>query len=127
VQDSQGEPTTPTVITCDGPLEIDYEDNIAHFADNVVAEDGRGTLVADYMDVYYNQTTQQVHKIIASGNVVIQSKEGNITYSDNAIYLADDGKVILGGDVEAFGKRNPDEGKTKKGSEKSLGFFGISR
>ena len=92
----------PTVITCDGPLVIDYSKNIAHFKDNVVAEDKRGKLIADVMDVYYNKVSRRVSKIVALGNVVIENPDGNKTFSDSVIYLADEGRIILGGDTEAL-------------------------
>lgn len=91
----------PTVITCDGPLDIDYENNIAYFYNNVVVVDKRGKLSADKMDVYYNKNRKGVQKIVAVGNVVIENPDGNTTYSDNVIYLAEEGRVILGGDPEA--------------------------
>lgn len=97
-QDSDG----PTVITCDGPLVVDYEKNIAHFKENVVAEDTRGKLMADIMDVYYNRVSRKVSKIVAIGHVVIENPDGNRTYSDNVIYLAEEGRIILGGDTEAL-------------------------
>jgi lipopolysaccharide export system protein LptA len=81
---------------------VDYEKNIAHFKDNVVAEDNRGKLMADVMDVYYNKVSSQVSKIVALGNVVIENPDGNQTFSANAIYLAEEGRVILGGDTEAI-------------------------
>ncbi len=90
-----------TVITCDGPLDIDYENNIAHFYNNVIVVDKRGRLLADKMDVYYNKTRKGVQKIVATGNVIIENPDGNTTYSDNVIYLAEEGRVILGGDPEA--------------------------
>lgn len=92
---------TRTVITCDGPLDIDYESNIAHFYNNVVAIDRRGKLTADKMDVYYDKAKKRVQKIVAIGNVVIENPDGNTTYSDNVVYLAEEGRVILGGDPEA--------------------------
>jgi len=49
--------------------------------------------------------TRKIFKMVARGNVVIISKEGNKTFSDNAIYLANEGRVILGGDVEAEYKK----------------------
>ncbi len=101
VQDPNSDTKTPTVITSDGPLDIDYERNIAHFTKNVLAQDERGTLSADYVDVFYDRTTRKIAKMVARGNVVITSREGNKTYSDNAIYLATEGRIILGGDVEA--------------------------
>ncbi len=101
VQDPNTPSKTPTIITADGPLDVDYKNNTAHFSKNVVSQDDRGKLKADYMDVFYGGTSHRVAKIVARGNVVVESKEGNTTYSDTAVYLADTGRVILGGDVEA--------------------------
>lgn len=98
---SENPQASPTVITCDGPLEVDYVNNIALFRDNVVATDSRGKLSADFMDVFYDKASRRVYKIVARGNVVIE-QDGNITYSDNVIYLAKEGRVILGGDPEAL-------------------------
>ena len=125
VQDPDSDTKTPTIITSDGPLEIDYERNIAHFSKNVLAQDARGTLNADYIDVFYDKVTRRIFKMVARGNVVIVSKEGNKTYSDNAIYLAREGRVILGGDVEA--NYQPTEklvGSTGNSKSKS-GKFGL--
>ena len=102
IQDPADQFSGPTKITCDGPLVIDYEKNIAHFKKNVVAEDRRGKLSADTMDVYYNRISRKVAKIVALGNVVIENPDSNKTYSDSVIYLAEEGKIILGGDTEAL-------------------------
>lgn len=91
----------PTTITCDGPLDIDYDKNIARFHQNVVAEDSRGRLTADEMEVIYNKATKKVNKIIATGNVVIRNPEGNETYSDTVTYFAEEGRIVMGGDTEA--------------------------
>lgn len=101
VQNPDSKTNTPTIITCDGPLNIDYKKNVAHFSKNVVTQDENGKLKADFMDVFYDNTTHQVSKIVARGNVIVESKDGNTTYSDSAVYLAEEGRVILGGDVEA--------------------------
>lgn len=101
IQDPESKNSTPTIITSDGPLEVDYKRNIAHFSKNVIAQHDQGVLNSDYMDVIYDQNTRRVSKIIARENVTITTKEGNKTYSDNAIYLADEGRMVLGGDVEA--------------------------
>ena len=102
IQNTEDKETGPTTITCDGPLVIDYEKNIAHFKDNVVAQDSRGKLTADTMDVYYNRVSRHVAKIVAAGDVVIENPDGNKTYSDSVIYLADENRIILGGDTEAL-------------------------
>ena len=47
VQDPESETKVPTIITSDGPLEVDYKRNIAHFTKNVVAQHEQGTLKAD--------------------------------------------------------------------------------
>ena len=91
-----------TVITCDGPLVVDYEKNIARFHDNVIAHDERGKLRADTMDVYYNKQTRRVSKIVAVGNVIVENPDGTQTFSDNVTYLAEEGRIILGGDTEAL-------------------------
>lgn len=109
VQDPDSETKTPTIITSDGPLEVDYKRDIAHFSKNVVARHERGTLTSDYMDVLYNKQTRRLSRIIARGNVVIVSTEGNTTYSDNAVYLASEGRMILGGDVEAEYRKAEEE------------------
>jgi len=102
VQPDKDSSEDPTVITCDGPLEIDYNQNIAYFKENVIAKDRRGTLYSDLMDVYYSKESKKVSKIVARGNVMIENPDGNKTYSDSVIYLADEGRVILGGDTEAL-------------------------
>jgi len=102
IQNTEDKASGPTTITCDGPLVIDYEKNIAHFKDNVVAQDSRGKLTADTMDVYYNRVSRRVAKIVGAGDVVIENPDGNKTFSDSVIYLADEGRIILGGDTEAL-------------------------
>lgn len=101
VKNPESETGVPTVITCDGPLVVGYDQNVARFNDNVVADDERGRLTADKMDVYYNKSTRRVSKIVAVGNVVVKNKDGNETFSDSVTYLAEEGRIILGGDTEA--------------------------
>ena len=113
VKNPDSENGTPTVITCDGPLVVDYEKNIARFHDNVVAEDERGKLKADIMDVQYNKQTKRVGKIFAFGNVIIENPDGNQTFSDNVIYLAEEGRIILGGDAEALYKEGSKSAPSK--------------
>lgn len=102
VQNPDEKEMGPTTITCDGPLVVDYDKNIAHFKDNVVAQEKRGKLTADTMDVYYNRVSRRVSKIVAAGNVVIENPDGNQTFSDSMIYLSEEGRIILGGDTEAL-------------------------
>ncbi len=98
----------PTVITCAGPLEVEYEDNLAIFEDNVRVKDQRGEIFADKMDVYFstqNENTPQIagmegmgiEKIVATGNVEIHHG-GNTTYSQKAVYDTNTGKLTLTGE-----------------------------
>lgn len=97
----------PTVITCDGPLEVDYENNIAIFNKNVKVNDSRGEIFAEKMDVYFSsdgQGEQQIEgmegmgieKIVAVEDVEIHHGS-NITYSQKAVYDAKTGKLTLTG------------------------------
>ena len=86
--------TDGTTITCDGPLEINYNKNRAAFLNNVKVKDSKGDIFADRIDVYFNDDTRRVRCVVARGNVRIVSDE-SITYSEKAIYLVDQGRVIL--------------------------------
>jgi len=86
--------TNHTIITCDGPLELNYKQNRAFFHGNVKVEDPKGDILADRIDVYFNPETRRVKWVVARGNVRIINGE-NITYSEKAIYLVDQARVIL--------------------------------
>lgn len=109
--EKQGSAKDKTIITCDGPLEIDYQQNLAIFNNNVKVEQQELTIYSDRMDVYFvmsdkkksNQQSQEpsvmganLNKIICKGNVKIVRGE-NISYSDEAIYTASDKKIMLTG------------------------------
>jgi len=85
-----------TIITCDGPLEVDYQNNISHFDKNVIIQDKKGKIFADEVIAYIDPGQKRIYKAEASGNVRIVHKQ-NISYCDKAIYLADKGRVILFG------------------------------
>jgi LPS export ABC transporter protein LptC len=97
------------VITCDGPLEIDYGKNIATFKNNVKVNREDSQIYSDTMDIYFisegdtvksNQSPQdmgsRIDKIVARGNVKISRGE-NISYCDEAVYTASDRKILLSG------------------------------
>ena len=102
---------TPTTITCDGPMEIDYGKSYAVFNKNVKVDDDRGQLSCDTATAYYDTKTKQVSQIIARGNVKIM-REGSWTYSDEATYLAQEQKVILTGSPRVM--IYPEETKAKQ-------------
>jgi LPS export ABC transporter protein LptC len=100
-------------ISCDGPLEVDYEKNIAVFRNNVKVQTQDGLIEADTMDVYFSSAKQhpakevkapqgaelggsKIERIIARGNVRITRGE-NVSVSEQAVYTALDHKVTLTG------------------------------
>ena len=97
------------MITCDGPLEVDYEKNIAVFNNNVKVEKSDLTIYSDKMQVYFTPKQEEnkggqeslvmassIKKIVAQGNVRILRGE-NITNSQEAIYDAVSKKITLTG------------------------------
>jgi LPS export ABC transporter protein LptC len=85
-----------TTITCDGSVDVDYANNIAIFNKNVKVIDEKGRVDADRMIAYFNQETRKLDKVIARGNVKI-TRNGDTTYSEEAVYLASEKRVILKG------------------------------
>jgi LPS export ABC transporter protein LptC len=104
-------------ITCDGPLEIDYEKNIAVFKDNVKVLREGSTIYSDTMDVYFitagageakvapagkegaapmGMMGSKIDKIVARGHVKVIRGE-NISTSEEAIYSGQDKKLVLMG------------------------------
>ncbi|MCM8784261.1 MAG: LPS export ABC transporter periplasmic protein LptC [Candidatus Omnitrophica bacterium] len=88
-----------TVITCKGPLEIDYEKNVSKFYEAVEVEDERGKILADRMDVLFNPQERKIEKVFAYGNVKILHGD-NVAYADEAVYDAKESKVILKGNPQ---------------------------
>lgn len=111
------DPLDKTVITCDGPLEIDYDKNVAVFKDNVKVVRPDSTIYSDKMDIYFIPSEKKtegvleeakepaaepglmgskIDKIFARGNVKVVKGE-NISFSETATYTASDKKVVLTG------------------------------
>lgn len=110
IAQASGEKTT---ITCDGPLEIDYDKNIAVFYNNVKVERPDSTIYCDVMDIYFLSSgdkeklpetagetpglmDNKIDKIVCRGNVRVQRGE-NTSYSQEAVYSAAQKKLILTG------------------------------
>ena len=83
-----------TVITCDGNLDVDYQNSIAIFNENVRVKDERGEILSDKMEVYFDSESKGIKKIIAKGNVKI-FRDQNESYSEEAIYAVSDKKITL--------------------------------
>ena len=90
------EPGRIITITCDGPLEIDYQKELAIFNENVIAIDGDRKLVTDKLELYFDTATSKIKEIICIGNVAITQGE-NTSYSQRAVYKAQEQRVILTG------------------------------
>jgi len=112
-QNSTAKPEEPSfkekvTITCDGPLEIDYDKNIATFNKNVRVDRVDSQIYSDLMHLYFSsgKDTRQAHKtpglmgnnkidkIVALGHVRIVRGE-NTSYSEEAVYTASDRKITL--------------------------------
>ncbi|MFA5156894.1 MAG: LPS export ABC transporter periplasmic protein LptC [Candidatus Omnitrophota bacterium] len=100
------------IITCDGPLAIDYAKNFATFSNNVRVDRDGSQIYSDTMDVYFNTgakagaqpetaaqpeaglSNSKIEKIVCRGNVKI-IRGPNVSYSDEAIYSALENKITL--------------------------------
>lgn len=93
------EPKTPTVITSDGPMEVDYSKKIAVFDENVFVNDPQGTVRADHMEVYFDKETNDIDQIYCKGDVKIHHQD-RTSHSDEAVYETKEQKIILTGNPE---------------------------
>lgn len=85
-----------TVITCDGPLEVDYNKNISYFYNNVKLDDGKTQIYSDKSTAYFDPKQRVVTRVFCEGNVKILRGE-DVTYAEELTYLPDEGKVVLTG------------------------------
>lgn len=84
----------PTLITCDGPLTVNYKRNIAILNNNVKIRDQRGQIDSDTMKIMFDPKTRKITRVVAIGNVRIL-RDGNSTYSERAMYSVKNGIVKL--------------------------------
>jgi len=97
------------IITCDGPMEVDYARNIASFNINVRVERPDIIIYSDKMDIYFivqdkgsksiktaESMAGSIDRIVASGNVRIVRGD-NVSYSQEAVYTAQDKRIVLNG------------------------------
>jgi LPS export ABC transporter protein LptC len=85
-------------ITCDGPMKMDQLHFHASFSDNVVAlEESTGReLYADKMDVWFDDKSKKIKKVICKGHVK-SVQGGNATYSQEMIYTGEDEQLVMTG------------------------------
>lgn len=84
------------VITCDGPLEVSYDDGMAIFRNEVKVSQKDSELYTDLATIYFDSKTKILDKIVADGNVrLIRGKD--TSYSEKAVYYAKDKRIVLEG------------------------------
>lgn len=84
------------VITCDGEVQFDYAKNQGYFNKNVRVASDDGNIEADRITMNLDPTTKKILNIIAEGSVKITRGE-NVTYSDRAMYIEAEKKIVLTG------------------------------
>ncbi|MCX7927752.1 MAG: LPS export ABC transporter periplasmic protein LptC [Candidatus Omnitrophica bacterium] len=107
--DSALKKTNTISITCEGPLEIDTLHNRALFTKNVKVVLPEAVMESDTLEVFFSGkqnlpnhpqsegiNSSKVEKIIARQNVRI-TKDGNCSFSNEAIYTLKDKKLVLSG------------------------------
>ncbi|MCU0666589.1 MAG: LPS export ABC transporter periplasmic protein LptC [Candidatus Omnitrophica bacterium] len=105
------------VVNCDGPLEINYEKNVAVFENKVHVIRDDTQIYCDKMEIYFLKSSSdkaavqvksdepapedammvnnsKIDSLICKGNVRIVRGE-NVSYSDQAVYNARDKKIVL--------------------------------
>lgn len=110
----------PAVITCDGPLEMDYYKNIAYFNNKVHVVDKETVIDADKAIAYFDPKKRSLVKVFCEGNVEITRGEDK-TFADSLTYLPEEGRVLLKGRPKIIIDSSGDLlNEAKNSSEKEL-------
>ena len=83
-------------ITCDGPLEVEYNNGQAVFHKNVVVTSDQAVIDSDKATAYFDVTQKTISRIVCEGHVKI-IKDKNVSYAQKATYLRTEGRVVLEG------------------------------
>ena len=100
---------SPIVITAE-TLTADNKNNTAVFEGTVVAKTRDITIYSDKMTVFYNNEEGKIMKIHAVGDVKVRNKERAL-FSDEAIYIDAEEKIIFTGNPKAVEGGNMITGK----------------
>ncbi|MFH1868161.1 MAG: LPS export ABC transporter periplasmic protein LptC [Candidatus Omnitrophota bacterium] len=84
------------LITCDGPMEIDYGNNITFFNNNVKLDDSKAQIRTDKATAYFDPDKRLLTKVLCEGNVYI-TRGDDITNSEKLTYFPGEGRVVLDG------------------------------
>jgi len=92
----EGENKQSVTITCDGPMELDQARQVAIFNENVlVIEVATGReLQADKIEVFFDQSSKSIQKMVAIGNVTVTQGQ-NKTFAEQLVYDAHTQKMTL--------------------------------
>ncbi len=101
------------IITCDGSLDIDYENNLAIFNENVLVKDQKGEIHSDKMEAFLDPVTKDIIKVVAEGEVKVVRGDDS-TYSQKAIYTTADQKIVLMGRPRIYIHSTEDMDKIEK-------------
>ena len=84
------------VITCEGSLEVKYEEGLAIFNDEVKVSQKDSELYTDKATVYFDSEKKELDRIVAEGNVrLVRGKD--TSYSHKGVYYAKEKRVKLEG------------------------------
>ena len=117
VEDIPEEPlddNSGATITCKGPMQIDYEANLAVFNDDVMVDDKKGKILSDKMEAFLDPVSKNIVKVVAEGNVEVIRGEDS-TYSQKAIYTTSDSKIVLLGRPRIVIRSEEELNKLEKG------------
>ncbi|MBI5408198.1 MAG: hypothetical protein HZA14_02395 [Nitrospirae bacterium] len=98
------------VVITSQTLTADNKNNTAVFEGSVVAKTDDIIIYSDKMTVLYNNAESKIKEIQASGNVKVHKKDRAI-FSDEAVYLDEDKKIIFRGNPKAVEGENLITGK----------------
>jgi lipopolysaccharide export system protein LptA len=103
-------PKKKTIVITSQTLTADNKNNTATFEGSVVAKTDEITIYSDNMIVFYDNSEGKIKKIYAVGNVKVQ-KEDRALFSNEAVYLDDEKKIIFTGNPKAIEGENVITGK----------------
>ncbi len=82
------------MVTCDGPMEVDYGRHKARFWRSVLVRDAKGTIRSDRMDVTLIPQTNQIDQAVFWGHVKIVHGPQS-AFANRANYWQPQGRTSL--------------------------------
>jgi len=87
-----------TVVTCDGNLLMDYQNQRITFFNNVFVKNPRGSLRSDRLTIFLTPDGKKVERTEGEGNIHIKMEDKTGT-SDRVIYYPEEKKAIMLGNA----------------------------